>query len=96
MEKVNPVVMTRLWSIFDEKAHLFGPLFVSATEGLAERFVMEICADPASNLAKFPSDFKLYDMGSYNQVSGLIVPLAQPVLVKSISQYAKPLTSVSV
>jgi len=63
----------KLYAVRDVKADAFGAPMSIATEGLARRSFIEACSDPRSDLAKYPTDYQLYELGQYDPNSGLLV-----------------------
>ena len=58
------------FSIYDEKAGIFNNPFFFATKGLATRAFSDLVLDERSMIAQHPSDFKLYCLGEFDQVTG--------------------------
>ena len=59
-----------VYSIYDRKGKSYSPPFLANTDELAIRMVVGSIS-PTSNLALYPSDFQLYHLGSFSDVSGL-------------------------
>ena len=59
----------KVFSIYDEKALTYGLPFFCPTEGIAKRMFNSLVNDPASNVNKYPGDFKLYLIGSFNETT---------------------------
>jgi hypothetical protein len=65
-------------AIHDSKSELFGrPLFVRAF-GEAERSFADVVNDGKSDYAKYPADFTLFEIGSFDDVTGVLTALAAP------------------
>lgn len=65
-------------AIHDAKSESFGrPLFVR-TFGEAERSFRDVVNDGKSDYAKHPEDFTLFEVGAFDDVSGVVTPLASP------------------
>lgn len=62
----------KLFAVRDVKADAFGAPMSIATEGLARRSFLEACHNPQSELAKYPTDYQLYQLGEYDPNSGLL------------------------
>lgn len=60
----------KVFSIYDQKARVFGNPFVAPTTGLAERMVKDIMRNPGHALAKYPEDFTLYEVGTWDDADG--------------------------
>lgn len=80
----------KMYSIRDAKSEVFNPPFFNKTHGEAERNFQMLCNDEKSNVAKFPEDYDLYYLGSYDDNSGKCAPLDSPHhLVKAVQLVAK-------
>lgn len=55
--------------------------------GEAIRSFSDLVSDPQTVLAKHPEDFKLYSLGSYDDVSGRLVPLDVPGFVANATDF---------
>lgn len=67
-------VIKNLYSVFDRKA-LYGPLFTAVTDGDASRMAAQALTDPNSMLSKFPADYRLDCVGSFNAETGELIPM---------------------
>lgn len=67
-----------IFTIRDAKANSYGIPFYSPTPGTAERQVRELTNDPQSLVCKYPEDYDLYKIGSFNQLTGQIEILDTP------------------
>jgi len=75
-----------IFTIRDSKADSYGIPFYSPTPGTAERQLKDLTNDPQSMVCKYPEDYDLYKIGSYNQLTGNITKLDTPQHVcKAIS-----------
>lgn len=73
----------KMMAIHDSKSESFGrPLFFRAY-GEAERAFSATVNDGQSDYAKFPHDFALMELGEFDDVSGVVIPLPAPRLVVS-------------
>ncbi len=70
-----------LVNIYDQKAKNYG--FVQTHPHLvsAERMLLEMIASGQGNVAKYPEDFSLYQIGTIDLESGEIVPNFPPQLI---------------
>lgn len=62
-----------LFSVFDVKGKLFGLPFCMINEGLAVRLFTEVVNDGKSTESKYPSDYVLYKLGTFDQKDGQVV-----------------------
>lgn len=75
----------KLVAVRDVKADAFGSPMDVPTEGLAIRMFMEACGNPKGDLARYPNDYMLYEIGSYDPNSGLVESLPVPKLIMTAS-----------
>lgn len=68
----------KAFSIRDSKGEIFHPPFYKKTHGEAERDFAQLVQDEKSTIAKFPEDFDLYFVGTYDDNSGLFSALDTP------------------
>jgi len=64
--------MIKLYAIRDIKADAFAAPFLLPNDSVAIRAVSETAAMPDNSLAKHPSDYELWSLGSYDEPSGKI------------------------
>lgn len=80
----------KVFSIFDEKALVFRtPIFMCQT-GQVVRAFDSLVNDKQSEINRYPADFKLYEMGTFDDNSGLLVSLPQPKYVCAALDFFKP------
>lgn len=79
----------KVFSIFDEKAEVYGQPFFMPHNGLALRAFSDLVGEVGTNVNKHPSDFKLYVLGSYDDVSGKIVSNAVPQFLANAMDFVK-------
>jgi len=77
----------KVFSIFDEKAQVFSQPFFMAHNGLALRAFSDLVGEKGTNVNKHPSDFKLYNIGFYDDVSGALESLSQPEFLANATDY---------
>lgn len=64
--------MLKVFSVYDVKAESYGtPMFVTH-RGLAMRGFEDAVLDPRSYISKHPSDYSLYELGSWDPNSGKV------------------------
>lgn len=77
----------KVYSVYDEKALVYGLPTCFSTDGLALRAFADLVQNPNSNVHKYPGDFKLYRIGEFNDASGELISNT-PVYLAVGSQYA--------
>lgn len=68
----------QMFSIKDTKGEAFGPIFLTRAHGEAERALKDEVTNPQSRINKHPTDFDLWHLGTYDDVTGKIEPLDAP------------------
>lgn len=83
-----------LVALRDERTGVYLAPLVVATPGEAERKYEEVLKSEGTLVSRFPLDFPLYELGRYNEDTGVVEPLATgPRLLISATQLgyvAKP------
>jgi len=69
----------KVYSVYDEKALVYGLPTCFATDGLALRSFADLVSNPNSNVNKYPSDFSLFHLGHYDSISGSFTNLMAPL-----------------
>lgn len=69
-------MITNVYSIFDVKAKVFGSPFYAQCDEIAIRNCAAAVRDDGQNsmLSKFPEDFTLYRIGSFDDDRGVLSP----------------------
>lgn len=65
--------MKYLFSVRDNKAGFFLPPFLLISEGEAVRAFEEATLNPQSPISQHPEDYKLYNLGQFDEISGEII-----------------------
>lgn len=74
-------MIVKVFSIQDVKAKAFVHTFFMPEVGMAERALKTMVSDHQNQIAQFPEDFVLYQVGEFDQLSGQLVSLATPSYV---------------
>lgn len=79
-------MIKQYYSIYDSKAKVFHEYLTAChTPGEAERNFRELANDKNTSIGKHPEDFDLYQVGSFDTVSGKFAALDTPQhIVKAI------------
>lgn len=70
---------TNVYAIFDHKAKIFNRPFYLVNDQVATRTCLDLLADPNTDVAKHPTDFALFKLGTYEDTSGLFTLEALPL-----------------
>lgn len=66
----------KIYAIHDSKAAFYGPPFYARQNGEAIRIFTQAVTDPKSDFQKYPGDYTLFELGSYDDATGVISPIA--------------------
>lgn len=81
----------QVYSIRDAKGEVYNTPFFQKTHGEAERNFRELVKDEKSMVAKYPEDFDLYHLGTYDDQSGTFQTLDTPLhMLKAINAQPRP------
>lgn len=59
-----------MFSIYDQKAKMFNRPYFQMNRDIAIRNATALVRDPNMDMSKFPQDFILYELGSFDDNSG--------------------------
>ena len=76
----------KVYAIKDVKAGTFNQPFLQPTHGTAERSFQELVRDPQSFVSKYPEDYDLYFLGSFDDLTGGIKSEKNPVHIINAAQ----------
>jgi hypothetical protein len=63
------------FSFFDSKAGYFSPPFFYPHRGQAIRTAIDLGSDPNTQIGRYPSDFSLFEIGTFDDQTGLFAPV---------------------
>lgn len=68
-------MITNIYSIRDDKAGTFGPLFQSRNHSLMARIVEQSCGGQNNVMGQYPDDFSVYHVGSFDDDVAELSPI---------------------
>lgn len=68
----------KLYSVLDRKAGFFKTPYAARSDGEMTRNLADAMRDPATTIAQYPEDFSLYEIGSFDDTTGLMVAVHPP------------------
>lgn len=74
-----------IYSLYDEKAQVFGNPFIRKFDGQAIRDCIDLVNDSNTSVSRHPSDFTLYNIGTFDDDKALIKPINPIQLVAKCS-----------
>jgi len=78
------------FSLRDTKADTFAAPFFVPKPGIAIRLLSQLVQDSRSDLGKYPADFKLYRIGSYNTETAVLTSEPVELVCTASSCLPKP------
>lgn len=76
-----------VFAVRDAKAEAFGQPFFSLQRGIAVRSFADECSREDSGLYKHPEDYALFHLGEFDDCSGQMVSLEQPLQIALALDY---------
>lgn len=76
-----------IFSVYDEKAQSYASPVFLAHKGLAIREFSDVCRDKNSSIYKHASDYKVYCLGEFDNVSGIIKSNVVPEFICSAVEF---------
>jgi len=83
----------KVFTIRDSKAEVFNPPFCKHTHGEAERDFTSVANDEKSMVSKYPEDYDLYHIGTYDDQTGKIESLPTPEHMLKAVQVKRPVNA---
>lgn len=77
----------KAYSIYDSKGTIFNAPFFQHNAGLALRAFADLANDPQSTLFRHAGDFVLYEVGEFDDTTGLLAPYATHLHLGVASQF---------
>lgn len=79
----------RVFTVYDSKAHAFLLPFFATTADVAIRMFAQAVNEENSNFWRYPDDFTLFEIGSYDDLEAKLMPLETPHSLGLAIQYKK-------
>lgn len=65
------------YAVYDSKAKCFANPFFMVNDATAVRALAAAANDPSTEVCRFPEDFTLFLLGSFDDSTGVVTPLPQ-------------------
>lgn len=69
-------MLTNAYSVYDNKALVYGTPFYGPTDGFAVRAFTELANDPNTTVGRHPGDFSLFCVGSFDDQHAVLTGLS--------------------
>lgn len=80
-------MIKKVFSVYDEKAKIFMTPFAMVEVGEALRMFMDLVRDQKTLLSRHPEDYKLYQLGTFDDFKGKYVNLDMPDFINNASDF---------
>lgn len=70
-------MILQVFSVFDSKAKVYSQPFYSINAGVAVRSFTDLVNDPGSSVHRYPEDFTLFQIATFDDARGVVVPLPE-------------------
>lgn len=80
-------MILQVFSVFDEKAQTFGRPMLMVHKGEAIRAFSDVLKDEKTLIAKHPEDYKLYNLGTFDDISGMLIALDIPEFMNNATDF---------
>lgn len=81
-----------IYAIYDEKSESYNSPFPLATDGLAKRSFEAACQDTRTDLFKYPGDFRLYCLATWDDTQGTFENIVPPRFIAQNSPKVNKIT----
>lgn len=78
---------TELFSVFDAVLGRYNEPFNARTVDRAKAMFAEVCNNPNSDICKYPSEYTLFHIGSFDMETGLPTPQNTPISLGVAIEY---------
>lgn len=72
-------MVLKIFAVYDSKAASYLLPFYASNLPVGQRHFARGVADPTMDIGQFPEDFSLWELGTFDTNTAVIVPLPQPV-----------------
>lgn len=79
----------KLFTVYDIKTEAYLPTFHMKSTGEALRAWEETCNDPKSNICKYPADFTLFEIGTWDDSTCSFEIFESKISLGSANEYKK-------
>lgn len=83
-------MLKKVYSIYDEKACFFSAPYVSTNDLTALRSFSQVATDPHTEIHRFPTDYSLYEIGTFDDFTGVMTPLQAAINHGKANQFNSP------
>ena len=70
-------MLMHVFAVYDMKAEAYYPPMFQKTVGLALRIFKDMANNPDTTVGRFPTDYALFQIGTYEDTTGILTPLVR-------------------
>jgi len=82
-------MVIQMFSVYDVKTKIFQSPFYAHNSGHAMRIMTDAVSKPDSQFGRYPEDFLLFEVGMFDDQSGLVLGSETPQQVIAVSELVK-------
>lgn len=82
-------MIQKIFAVYDVQAEAYMKPIFTATKGLAIRSFTDAANDPKSGFGEHPSDFRLCEIGEFDDATGALVSYEHPQPLGYASEFVK-------
>lgn len=82
-------MITKMFSLYDSKAKMFGLPFCFPNVGMAQRALYDLVRDESTMVSRHPDDFILYQIAEFDDSNAVMVAKVPLELVAQAADYSK-------
>lgn len=72
-------MIRKVFAVWDAKVETFGAPMLLTTNGEAIRTFIDVIKDPQTMISKHPEDYSLFELGSYDTITGKFENVQAPI-----------------
>lgn len=77
----------KVFSVYDSKVQAYMQPFYAVTVGAASRSFADACLDESSQMAKHPEDYTFFQVGEFDDSTGVFLEFPAPVSLGNALEY---------
>lgn len=80
----------KIYTVYDSKAEFYMFPFPHRNKGEALRAFADAVNDPKTTIGKYPSDYTLFEIGDYNEITGDVSMYVAKVSLGTAIEFKEP------
>lgn len=79
----------KIYAIYDKKVLFFSQPFFLRNKADALRGLDELVDDVKTKIHKYPSDYQIFEIGEWDEITGLIASYEKPLFLEEAASFIK-------